>query len=601
MGKTQGLYPAYCTECGKKIERRLFPLDSLLKQYHYTGITASHRDSFLAMVRIHGEYGQPILPPAPALIQDGKYHAPAVEELTGGAVLPTFSCPDNQVPLDTLIEPALNIGSMIAQFYRTSGFAEIYEMLELMWEKKEAMEQYTTFPPERQNLLDGLCDRFIALPYVRMHAMSVDTSALHTDVENALGWVLEAAAQEALTPTRRQFALRALKIGWRYKILNNREVPQSLVVADSNGQRYDCTVCCCSHCFKPILKELGAYPQKIIGLLGSQQTGKTTYLAALTDSLIHGNIGAETVSGELKLANITFEFQADEQKRRIYEEKSGLLWLYQHGFPPHKTDVLKLEDTSSPTFLARPGNEESAAVMYTLADIAGEVFLPEDGKEYAQTLVDAQKELLRACSALILVVNSQQVSGGEYQQGTQEPRAGDTRLAKEPQDILNSCKDFLPSAQVVPVAVIMTASDKINGGDLRKPLHLAYDLRKVSPWVWSGERRQLVLNDPVLQTVSQAVGGYLNGHFGVFTKTLEGILKERYSNRAVLAAFAVSNGTQMAPVYFADATEEEKSEAACDMRCKQVRSARFGIAAPLLWLMAQNGIVARSSDNAKKF
>lgn len=596
MEYTQELYPAYCTECGKKIETRLFPLDGLLKQYHYTGILGAHRDGFLDMVRIHAEYGKAVLPQVPPLVKNGEYQSPDLEKLAGSEVPPTFSCADNDIPTDQLMVPALSIASMIAQFYQISGFDEIYKMLALVWEKRQAMNALSTFPAEQQNILDGLCDKFIALPYVHMRAMSVDTAALHNDVETALGWVLDSAVQEELEPGKLQFSLSTIKIGWRYKTLNNREVPHSLVVVDGSS-RHDCTVCCCKHCFKPILKELGAYPQKIIGLLGSQQTGKTTYLAALTDSLVHGNIAAAMVSGELKLANVTFEFQADEQKRRIYEEKTGLLWLYQHGFPPHKTDVLKLEDTSAPTFLARPGDVESASVLYTLADIAGEVFLPEDGKDYAQTLVDAQKELLRACSALILVVNSQQLPSGSTRQDVslsqdKDANAGSSKLVKEPQDILNSCKDFLPSDKTVPVAVVMTAADKINGGDLRQPLHLAYDLRKVSPWVWSGERKQLMLNVPVLHTASQAVEGYLNSHFGVFTKTLEGILKEKYGDTAKLAAFAVSNGTQKAPVYYADASDAEKTDAACENRCSQVRAARFGIAAPLLWLMAHNGITA---------
>ena len=312
MEYTQELYPAYCTECGKKIETRLFPLDGLLKQYHYTGILGAHRDGFLDMVRIHAEYGKAVLPQVPPLVKNGEYQSPDLEKLAGSEVPPTFSCADNDIPTDQLMVPALSIASMIAQFYQISGFDEIYKMLALVWEKRQAMNALSTFPAEQQNILDGLCDKFIALPYVHMRAMSVDTAALHNDVETALGWVLDSAVQEELEPGKLQFSLSTIKIGWRYKTLNNREVPHSLVVVDGSS-RHDCTVCCCKHCFKPILKELGAYPQKIIGLLGSQQTGKTTYLAALTDSLVHGNIAAAMVSGELKLANVTFEFQADEE------------------------------------------------------------------------------------------------------------------------------------------------------------------------------------------------------------------------------------------------------------------------------------------------
>lgn len=601
MENTQALYPAYCTECGKKIETRLFPLDGLLRQYHYTGILAAQRDGFLDMVRIHGEYGRQILPQVPPLVSEGEYRIPEVAALEEEEKAPVFACADNEVPLDQLTEPALGIAAIIAQFYRISGFREIYEMLDLVWKKKQAENTFAVFPLEQQSVLDGLCDRFIALPYVHMRAMSVDTAALHSDVENALSWVLDAALQEDLAPGRRQYSLSTVKIGWRYKLVNERQIPHSLVVVDGSGRRHDCSVCCCKHCFKPILKELGAYPQKVIGLLGSQQTGKTTYLAALTDSLVHGNVAAAVVEGELKVANVTFEFQADEQKRRIYEEKTGLLWLYQHGFPPHKTDVLKLEDTSAPTFLARFAEAENEAVFYTLADIAGEVFLPEEGKDYAQTLVDAQKELLRACSGLILVVNSQQISHtdqNETPSDDQNSAVASTKLVREPQDILNSCKDFLPADKTVPVAVVVTAADKINGGDLRQPLRLAYDLRRISPWVWSGERKQLVLNGPMLRTASHAVEGYLNKHFGVFTKTLEGILKEKYQDTVALAAFAVSNGTQKATVYYADASEAEKTDAACESRCAQVRASRFGIAAPVLWLMAQNGAAAHSLSEA---
>lgn len=611
MENTQALYPAYCTECGRKIETRLFSLNNLLKQYHFTGIVVTQRDAFLNMMRIYAEFGQTVLPEVSPLVKEGKYQSPDLGAPAASKETPKFACADNKIPMGQLVEPPLNIASIIAQFACISGFREIYKMLALVWEKKQAENSLAVFPAVQQDKLNRLCDKFIALPYVHMPAMAADAAALRSNVENVLSWVLNAAVQEEreeMDPNKKQFSLSPVKIGWRYKICNNREIPDALIVVDGGGKRHNCTICCCKHCFTPILKELGAYPQRIIGLLGSQQTGKTSYLAAVADSLVHGNVASAIVDGELKVADMTFELQADEQKKRIYEEETGLLWLYQHGFPPHKTNVLTVEDTSAPTFLVKLGGEKSGSVFCTLADIAGEAFLPDAGKSYSQAQIDGQKELLKSCSALILVINSQQMSASstktsrngsfsaEDTQSSPDDSSGknNSKLVNEPQDILNSCKDFLPDNRSIPIAIVMTAADRINGGNLRKPLRLAYDLRKLSPWVWSGKCKRLLLNYPMLNMSSKAVEGYLNQYFGVFTKTLEGILKEKYKGTATLAAFAVSNGTQMAPVYYTEASEEDKTVAACNKRLDQVRSARFGIAAPLLWLLAQSDFSACS-------
>ena len=59
-----------------------------------------------------------------------------------------------------------------------------------------------------------------------------------------------------------------------------------------------------------------------------------------------------------------------------------------------------------------------------------------------------------------------------------------------------------------------------------------------------------------------------------------------------LGAFAVSSGTQCAPYDYADSPNEEyRSAAQMDERCRQMRAARFGVVAPLLWMLACDGLL----------
>ena len=117
--------------------------------------------------------------------------------------------------------------------------------------------------------------------------------------------------------------------------------------------------------------------------------------------------------------------------------------------------------------------------------------------------------------------------------------------------------------------------------------------------VWSGRHGSLVYNAELMKSADTAVKEYINKSFGEFMENIEKVLREK-GGSAAIGAFAVSSGTQCAPYDYADAPNPEyRSAARMDERCHQMRQARFGVVAPLLWMLAHDGLlpVGRGDNN----
>lgn len=498
------LYSVCCTGCGEELTDRFFPIDNLLRQY-FNGSSASiGKEKFIQMMGISVAYGKPVLGEVPALLENGQFVLAEKEKLDSFSLEapPCFTCEGNALPKDLMRPIALNISSIVYQFYQISGFYDIYQMLKLRQKMNAVIEEGHAVSAQDTETMRAFCDRFEALPYVRMPAMTTEDQR-QAAIMDLLDWILSSAAiEEGKKGTH--FATEEIRVGWRYKLVNGRKMPYALAAISSNENDYSNTGCRCGKCYQPIPFQLGAYEQRVIGLLGTQSTGKTTYLAALADAIDKGEVTSLRRNGIHTTAELTIQacIAGDAQWAKVNRGPedwaegdstgTGLLWLYQHGFPPEKTQVTSAKDAAALTFLiSAPGK---APVMYTVTDISGEAFYNIVSGKWDVTLVGQQQHRLDSCTSLIQVISNRQLAG----QGEHVSSAG---------QVLDCYKKYLQS-RALNTAVILTSADEIGDGDLRKPMHLAYDLKNISPLLWSEEKQQTVLNTELLDSAFQGVEGY---------------------------------------------------------------------------------------------
>lgn len=191
-----------------------------------------------------------------------------------------------------------------------------------MLEIQNRMEQQTNFgelpAPEDKSRLGELCQKFATLPGVRLSRMTA-AGMREAQIVGVLSIALLFAREEAESG-RRNFTAETLLAGWRYQEINGIRMPHFLVVVGKNSrQAYHCAKCCCDKCRGELPIEMGAYPQRIVGILGTQATGKTTYLAALANAI---DVGEATScvqgNGSQQYTNIQIDHNAsDPQWRRV--------------------------------------------------------------------------------------------------------------------------------------------------------------------------------------------------------------------------------------------------------------------------------------------
>lgn len=583
---SNALYPVHCVECGELIEEKFFPLNPLLAQYKPFNMDETEYgriQEVLDVLKIGAAYGQDILPEMPGLLKNGRFIVPEAElNLTK---VPCFQTDESKNPPAGVLQPVkLTIAAIVAEFVRMTKLREFYRMLELQWRCKDRGEDSDALSAE----LAQHVERFMTL--FRKNLQGRTNEEREREVRDLLDTILRCAKYEDARQLD-SYTGESLQIGWRYKIENGRQMPFSLMAVGSSGLRVECS-CCCNHCHKPISYKLGAYRQRIVGVLGTAATGKTTYIAALTDMIDMGGVTAATEEIDAA-SDITIKAQSDLQWKRIAagpdtSAEPGLLWRYRHGYPPQKTGWN--ESTALSFLVQSPLKKEE--IMYTLADIAGEAFYNVVSEKQDSAAVEAQQRLLYNCDALLMVVSSRQLQNAEGKVNSEDGGVME-EMVTSPSEVLTCCDAFLPK-HPIPTAVVLTAADEIHGGDLRQLLHLAYDIRRCPPLIWSGKKQTLVYNAELMKNASDALKKYLNTQFGRFMDTLTQVLSRgKDASQVRMSAFAVSNGTQCAPKdYSSDVSDPYNSREQMRERYKAMRSERFGVASAFLWLLTCDGILA---------
>lgn len=560
------IYQVHCTECGKIIDNKFFPLTELLKQYDMGQKYKKAVAEVVELLGIGALYGQTVLPEVPAFVDrddNWNFEKPVFQQ----NALVQFSCGDNEVPVASLREVNLNIASMIAQFCMITGFDDIYPMLKL----RKEMDDAGNASKEQQEQWKEYCDRLIWIPGVKTDGLS-NQETRDQDLGEILTNVLIFAEQEAKVPGRRHFAPQKMLAGWRYREENGRKMPYSLVARGESLGTFDSRECCCDKCRKPQVWQMGAYPQKIIGILGTQSVGKTTYLMALADRI-----------PGVKFENMTITHDSTDPQRNQVESEGGLLWLYRNGFTVGKTEAQK-GTAPALTFLIKQ-ERDSETVMYTLADIPGEAFDVKESKKFSRQMIDEITHKLKISDSLILMLNETYLYKNvqkETDLSEQITDENEVKKIKDPTEVLTYLSDYL--SKPLSVAVVLTAADKL--GDLRQLLGVAYDIRKIKPLVHSAKNNKYVYNAEMMNTASETVTGYIDNTFGNFMHNLK---ENRVPKGSVVSAFVVSSGTQCASGDNYQAGNFDKTEA--NARYWKMCEARFGVESPLLWLLGRDGLL----------
>lgn len=570
--KNQGkpLYPVHCTECGREIEQKFFAMRELLKQYTPPRTGSEDVAKLVEFLGIGAVYGQAVLPEVPGFLVDGKWNFEK-PVISAKATLAEFCCADTQIPENQLREVNLNIASIIAQFCVTTGFDDIYPMLALRREMDEADDSFAEVSEEQKSKWKEYCEKLSWVPGVKTDALSNLETRIQ-DIGEKISLICKLAEREAKEPERRHFAAQKMLAGWRYREENGRKMPYALVARGGLNGSFDTRECCCDKCRRPQVWQMGAYPQKIIGILGTQAVGKTSYLMALADCI-----------PGLKFEKMTIHHDSLDPQRSRIEEAGGLLWRYQHGFPPVKTEVMAGKAPALTFLVKRDADAET--VMYTLADIPGEAFDVKQTENFSQQMIDEINRLLKASDSLILMLNkkylresTKQISAEVAEQDAEEK----AMRAKDPTEVLTYLSDYL--SHPLPVAVVLTAADQL--GDLRDLLGVAYDPRKLQPLVHSGKAAKYVYNAEMMKAASEAVEDYVDQAFGGFMHNLR---EGRVPKGSAVSAFLTSSGTQCASKKNLDLVNLDPVESERNYRGMQ--DARFGVAAPLLWLLSRDGLL----------
>ena len=586
------LYPVRCAECGNLVEEKYFSLNPLLTQYWVArqGLQ-ENLETLIKTLNIVAPYGRDILPEMPSLIQNDECSIPTGWEKT--TTLSGFETDESNNPPKGALKPVkLTMAAIVAAYVRMTGFDDLYHLLDLRWKERKLEKRHGDLSVEDSAKQMQYASRAASLLGKQLKAGEDSEKGKRQAVLDLMDTILDCAEYEKEQDLD-SYSLKPLRVGWRYKVENGRKMPYSLMVEDGTGLYTECGNCCCNHCHKPINYKLGAYKQRIIGVLGTPGTGKTTYIAALMDMIDRGGVTTATGMEESQVSSdITIEAQPDPQWKRVaagpgISTEPGLLWRYQHGYPSDKTPWTM---NMALSFLVK-SPLLSEAVLYTLADIPGEAFYNVVSKKEDTAAVEAQQKLLYNCDALIMVVSSRQLRNAEITRKSEDGGAAQKseEMVTSPSEVLTCCDAFLPR-NPIPTAVVLTAADEIHGGNLRPLLHLAYDVRRCPPLAQSGNT--LVYNAELMRNTSGAIKNYLNTEFGRFMETLTKVVS-RGKESAQMSAFAVSSGTQCASRdYDANLDDPYNSPEQQRMRYREICTARFGVASPFLWLLACDGVLS---------
>lgn len=591
---TNRSYPYVCIECGVREERnsRFFPLDELLSAFRVRSNGGNNVQECLKKLlggfQVGAMFGDKVLEyPVPTraedsqadvVLSDDRIMAPVCLSMYGVLRMLEKQLHLESGTLDILVcevpdsgdfnRHLQDIANEPSEDERSKYVLHLYEMLE------NALSPYLQDELGNTDVRRSQCVQVVET--LRM-LVEIDPSMEIDEIAENLIYNSEKA--------------EVVYAAWTYTTdpLSHVDVPVGLSIFDPkdphDNKVHKCTKSCCPYCHRPMPRKFGAYRQVIVGVLGGQSAGKTTYLAALADSL----------SQDLAMNQIPFSilrgdkddpqwsrFCAEPSKSKDGQQNSmgGPLWMYRNGYRVQKTELRKA-DAASLTFCVRP--EKGEPLLYVFADIAGEAFTGNRDVT-ARQVAQRQKPLLNSCDALFMIFSS---DSNDY-----KSEKGENEI--DTSEYINWMNEFMGGSSLeVPAALLLTKADKMFNGlpgsdsEILVRKNLLYRLHR---WERTLPVVDKQYNVEAMSSLCRLTLSCADNMAPGLTGGLRGMLHAAAGgsgSKIKMAAFPVCTGTDA----YVEIGAEQASEEACMARYRAAKAARYGIQAPLMWLLALQGVL----------
>lgn len=564
MKQGHSAYPFVCPECGEEVRdnTRCFSLQPLMNHIvlSFDGTRTSIGSKLNDFIVLSARFGADVL----------------------GNPIKTVRCESAKPEREQLSKIVVSVESILQQLEEQMQL-ERGDLAKLVtFQREEGGNLWDKYEEYREVIRDGKRttdeDLAFCMTYARAHDLilknihSRDLSnkqMREQELNEFLDILVELSNAEKQDHNGNSMLASKYQIAaaWCYTVdpTTSVEVPDMLYLelADEHGSE----VCsskdsCCPYCRKEISKHFGACPQKIIGVLGGQSTGKTTYMAAFADMLDRTNLD------DLPFT-ISYEPEGDAQWRRFQASSKdgnfGAMWAYQNGYNAQKTD-LQSESAVSLSFLVSPKEKGKIPTVYVLADIPGEVFNGAEGNKVSDTIQNSRK-IFQYCQARLMTLSC-------------DPHDAQIAAAN-----FNEWLSQFPKVNI-PAAFLLTKFDRSQNTPAVK---LAYSLNQAEykPYV-PGANHTAVYNIERMSTLcryAKQQSDRLSPN--LFTILLNAMQAEQSDpSEIALTAFLINSGTAGYIDYTtADDVEQKKD------RVSVARSERYGVLAPILWLLALDGYI----------
>lgn len=367
---------------------------------------------------------------------------------------------------------------------------------------------------------------------------------------------------------------------------------------------------CCPHCKKEIPVWLGKFEQRIVGIVGGQSAGKTSFITALTDLIKTGAIIVDKSSGNHGNLQIMTSYDGEDDYgwlKHIHmpgepDVDTGLpsderspYWYYRSAYSVEKTNVTQ-DAISVISFLVKHGRQQGKEniFQYVLVDIPGEAFAdPHNYYKVQEDFFRMYGSIIYQCSSLLILISTEHLEGK-------------ASINLDYHRVLENAKGFFGgNKKEMSIGLLVSMFDKLlwtNNTNFKDILKLPFDLRKVS--IYSVDEvkdstGQVQIKDyfavETMQAISMQLEKYVEQRAPGITTRLSDLYGNQQGGKRV-AFFPVSAyGKNVEKLTIKDeGGKEELSATKQEDRTeeyKEIVEKRFLTEAPFLWIMACDGIL----------
>lgn len=445
-----------------------------------------------------------------------------------------------------------------------------YDKAKRRLERGEEVEELTEWISDFSSRLAGVLDM------QGSHLQEYDR------IQNAEKWIIQVR-------DRLKEAPQQVRMCWVTTSLNGSKRNYKLAVLDrdTGNIRYPVKRCC-PHCKKEIPVWLGNFEQRIVGIVGGQAAGKTSFITALTDMIKTGEIIVDKFSGNHGNLQIMTGYDGEDDYgwlKHIHmpgepDVDTGLpsderspYWYYRSAYSVEKTNVTQ-DAISVVSFLAK--QEKERILQYVLVDIPGEAFAdPHNYYKVQEDFFRIYGSIIYQCSSLLILISTDHLEGK-------------ASMNLDYHRVLENAKRFFGGERKeMSIGLVISMFDKLSQSILKLP----FDLRNISIYSVDeikDDTGQVRTKDyfavETMRTISVQLEKYVEQQAPGITARLLDMYGDTDSRKRA-AFFPVSAYGKNAEKFTAD-TQEDRTE-----KYKEIVEMRYLVEAPLLWMMACDGVL----------